>query len=139
MRFNVLLALLVATGCAQSSTITANNCEVVAYRSIGGGASFTSGINHPKGQYRNFAELALVEDHWLIKQRNWGEATADQQFCRVQLMLSKSRAEAARLDEAAQGKRGMCGEEYASILDRVRSSWQPQELQTATAQTCGAI
>jgi hypothetical protein len=138
MRANVLLALLVATGCAQPSKITANNCEVVAYQGITGGSGYTSGINHPKGQYRNYAELALVEDIWLIKQRNWGEATADQQFCRIQVMLSKSRAEAARLEEAAQGKRAMCGEEYAALLDKVRGSWQPQELETAVAQTCGA-
>jgi hypothetical protein len=137
MRVNVLLALLVATGCAQPSKITANNCDVVAYRSIGGGAGYTSGINHPKGQYRNYAELALVEDIWLIKQRNWDEATADQQVCRIHVMLSKPRAEAALLDEAAQGKRGMCGAEYAAILDKVRASWQPQELEAAVAQACG--
>jgi hypothetical protein len=138
MRIRVVLAMLAATGCAaEPSKVTANNCDVVAYRGITGGSGYTSGINHPKGQYRNYAELALVEDVWLIKQRNWGEATADQQFCRIQVMLTKPHAEAARLNEAAQGKRGLCGAEYAALLDQVRASWQPQELETAVAEACG--
>ena len=65
MKLRMLVALLAATGCAQPTKITANDCEVVAYRGIGGGDGYTSGINHPKGQYRNYAELALVEDTWL--------------------------------------------------------------------------
>jgi hypothetical protein len=63
MKFNVLVALLVATGCAQSSTITANNCEVVAYQSVSGEAGYTSGINYPWGQYRGFVDLVMVQDH----------------------------------------------------------------------------
>jgi hypothetical protein len=138
MRFNLLLAFLAATGCAQSSTITANDCEVVAYRSVSGESGYTSGINYPRGQYRDFVDFVLVQDHWLIKQRNWEEATATQQYCRIHAMFSKSPAELARLDEAARGWRGLCGREYAAILDKVRASWQPGELQAETARTCGS-
>lgn len=137
MKFRVLMALLAATGCAQPATITANNCEVVAYRSVSGETGYTSGINNPPGQYRDFVDLVLVQDHWLIKQRNWEEATATQQYCRIHVMFSKSPSELARLDEAARGRHGLCGREYAAILDKVRSSWQPGELQAETAQTCG--
>jgi hypothetical protein len=138
MKFNVLLALLVATGCAQSSTITANNCEVVAYQSVSGEAGYTSGINYPRGQYRGFVDLVMVQDHWLIKQRNWEEATAPQQYCRIHVLFSRSPAELARLDEAARGWRGLCGSEYASILDKVRATWRPGELQAETTRTCGS-
>ena len=138
MKLRIFVALMTATGCAQPATITANNCEVVAYRSVSGETGYTSGINYPRGQYRDFVDFVLVQDHWLIKQRNWEEATATQQYCRIQVMFSKSPAELARLDEAARGWRGLCGTEYASILDKVRASWRPGELQAATAQTCGA-
>src|SRR5688572_29154386 len=112
MKLRVFLALLVASGCAQTSKITANGCEVVSYQTIGGGTGYTSGIHYPEGKFRNFAELAVIEDHWLIRQRNWDIATADQQLCAIQVMISNSPAEAARLNEAAQGKREMCGPEY---------------------------
>jgi hypothetical protein len=138
MKLRVLVVLLAATGCAQPEKVTANNCEVVAYQSVSGEAGYTSGINRPPGQYGNFAEFVLVDDNGLIKQRNWEEATAAQQFCRVHVMFSKSPAELERLDEAAQGKHGLCGNEYAAILDKVRASWQPGELQAQTVQTCGA-
>jgi hypothetical protein len=138
MKFRALIALLAATGCAQPAAITANNCEVVAYRSVSGEMGYTSGINYPRGQYRDFVDLVLVQDHWLIRQINRGEATVSQQYCRIHVLFSRSPAELARLDEAARGWRGLCGSEYASMLDKVRASWRPGELQAETAQTCGS-
>jgi hypothetical protein len=38
------------------------------------GGPDASGINYPKGEFQTFAEFALVEDHELIRQRNWDEA-----------------------------------------------------------------
>ena len=84
MTFRVLLALLVASGCAQTQKITANGCEVVAYQTIGGGNGYTSGIHYPEGRFRNFAEFALIDDQELIRQRNWGISTDQQQFCAIQ-------------------------------------------------------
>ena len=72
---------------------------MVRYETISGAMGYTSGINYPPGKFRNFAGLALVEDRELIRQRNWDEATAAQQFCTVQVMLSQIFvSEAARLD-----------------------------------------
>lgn len=139
MRFNVLLALLLAAGCAQSSGITANRCEVIHFETISGVTGNTSGINYPPGKFRNFAELALIEDHELIRQRNWGEATADQQYCALNVMTSKAPSDVvARLNEAAQGKHPICGTEYASLIRAVRDSWQKQDLKAAIATNCGA-
>jgi hypothetical protein len=140
MTFRVFLAVLVASGCTQTQKITANECEVVAYQTIGGGNGYTSGIHYPEGGFHNFAEFALIDDHELIRQRNWGISTDQQQFCAVQVTISKSPNEAARLNEAAQDKREICGEEeeYAALLQAIRASWQQDELQSAIAQNCGA-
>ena len=139
IRFKVLVTLLAVTGCAQPSKITANNCEVVHFESISGVPANTSGINYPPGKFRDFAELALTEDHELIRQRNWDEATADQQYCALNVMTSKAPSQVVtRLNEAAQGKHPICGTEYAGLVQAVRGSWQEQELKAAIAANCGA-
>jgi hypothetical protein len=140
LKVELLLALLLATGCAQPAKITANGCEVVKFETISGATANTSGIHHPPGRFRDFAELAIDEDHELIRQRNWGEATAEQQYCALKVMMAKAPSDVAtRLDDAARGRQAICGPEYAGLVQAVRDAWRGEDVKSVAAANCGGI